>query len=271
MPQDMAPRAEQAVDTRFQPRLFVGSVMHMRLKPVRHRFRHRMVCLWLDVDRLAEIGRRFRLFGYNRFGLFGFYDKDHGPRDGSALRPWVEARLAEAGCEAPARIMALCFPRVLGHEFNPLTVYYCYDGQGRLSGVVYEVKNTIDGQHAYPVKLTPGAAEHRHERRKQFYVSPFIGMDKTYRFLARDPESRLALRINEADAAGAELIATWNGTPEPMTDWRILRRAFSHPLMSLRVVGLIHWHALRLLLKGVPVLGRRIASPEQQRGASSIG
>lgn len=255
---------------RFASRIFVGEVMHMRLKPVRHQFRHRMIALWLDVDRLEETARDRRFFGYNRFNLFGFYDKDHGPRDGSALRPWVEARLAETGAARPARIMALCFPRVLGHEFNPITVYYCYDEADRLSGLVYEVKNTIDGQHAYPVRLDPMETEHRHARRKDFYVSPFIGMDKSYRFLIFDPVEKLRLRINESDADGLELIATWTGKPEAMSDAGILRRALTHPLMSVKVVALIHWHALRLLLKGAPVLGRKIAAPEQQRGASSI-
>ena len=268
-----APRAKpisNPAHDRFAPRIFVGEVMHMRLKPVRHLFRHRMIALWLDIDRLAETAANRRFFGYNRFSLFGFYDADHGPRDGTPLRPWVEARLAEVGMAPPARIMALCFPRVLGHEFNPLTVYYCYDEAQRLAGVVYEVKNTIDGQHAYPVRLDPDADEHRHTRRKDFYVSPFIDMDKTYRFVVRDTSEKLRLRINEADAEGEELIATWCGRPEPMTDGRILRRAFSHPLMSLKVVGLIHWHALRLLIKGAPVLGRKSAAPEQQRGASSV-
>lgn len=255
---------------RFTSRIFVGEVMHLRLKPVRHLFRHRMIALWLDIDRLRETARRRRFFGYNTFNLFGFYDKDHGPRDGSPLRPWVEARLAEAGAERPTRIMALCFPRVLGHEFNPLTVYYCYDASERLSGLVYEVKNTIDGQHAYPVRLDPAEESHRHSRQKDFYVSPFIGMDKTYRFLARDTAQKLSLRINESDAEGEELIATWTGRPEPMSDARIFRRALSHPLMSVKVVSLIHWHALRLVLKGAPVLGRKIATPVQQRGASSV-
>ena len=244
--------------------------MHLRLKPVRHLFRHRMVALWLDVDRLAETARRRRFFGYNRFNLFGFSDKEHGPRDGSPLRPWVEARLAEAGAPRPERIMVLCFPRVLGHEFNPLSVYFCYDEAQRLSGLVYEVKNTIDGQHAYPVRLDLADDTHRHARRKDFYVSPFIGMDKTYRFQLRDPAEKLSLRINEADAEGLELIATWIGRPEPMSDWRILRRSLSHPMMSFRVVGWTHWHALRLLLKGAPVLGRKIATPRQQQGASSV-
>lgn len=259
-----------AAHDRFAPRLFVGSVMHMRLRPVRHHFRHRMIALWLDIDRLGDTAGRLRLFGYNRFNLFGFYDQDHGPRDGSPLRPWVEARLAEAGAPRPERIMALAFPRVLGHEFNPLTVYYCYDAEERLSALVYEVKNTIDGQHAYPVRLDPAEDVHRHSRRKRFYVSPFIGMDKTYRFLARDTADRLALRINEAGAEGEELIATWSGRPELLTDATVFRRSFSHPLMSLKVVGLIHWHALRLLLKGAPVLGRRSARPAQRRGASSV-
>ncbi|MEM9725738.1 MAG: DUF1365 domain-containing protein [Pseudomonadota bacterium] len=271
-----------APDHLFEPRIFVGSVSHARLKPVRHAFKHAVFSLWLDVDRLAETAGRLRFFGLNRFNLIGFSERAHGPRDGGPLRPWVEERLREIDAPAPRRIMALCLPRMLGYEFNPLTTYYCYDAEGRLTALVYEVKNTIGGQHAYPVRLDPAAetrrteplrtkkrSRHRHERRKAFYVSPFIEMAKTYRFDVVEPGDRLSLRITESDAEGQELIAVWEGRAEPLSDGRILRRMVSHPLLSLRVIGLIHWHAIRLLWKGAPMIGRRMASPEAQRGSSS--
>ncbi|MEL6979778.1 MAG: DUF1365 domain-containing protein [Pseudomonadota bacterium] len=268
---DKAGAAPHGVDA-FAPRLFVGHVMHMRLKPARHRFRHSVVSLWLDVDRLAETARRLRFFGYNKPALFGFRDADHGPRDGRPLRPWVEAQLARISAPPPARLMLLCFPRVLGYVFNPLSVYYGYDADGRLSSIVYEVKNTIGGQHAYAARLDAAdeaEAAPRHARDKAFYVSPFIGMDKTYRFTAPPPGERLALRIKEADAAGDELIATWSGRAEPLSDARIARRFATHPALGFRVIALIHWHALRLALKGVPMIGRRMASPAAQRGESA--
>ena len=162
--------------------------MHMRLTPFAHGFRYRVFTLLLDVDRMAETLAPLRLLRLGRFSLMSVRLGDHGPRDGSALRPWVEERLAEAGLPVPARIRLLAFPRILGYAFNPLSVYFCEDADGRLESVVYEVKNTFGDQHPYAMPAradADGAVRHRQE--KDFFVSPFIAMDQTYAFTIRPP------------------------------------------------------------------------------------
>jgi len=231
--------------------IYEGHVMHMRLTPFAHRFRYRVFTLLLDIDRLEETLGRLRLLRLDRFGLLGFDRRDHGPRDGSPLRPWVEARLAEAGLPVPARIRLLSFPRILGYVFNPLSVYYCEDARGRLESVVYEVKNTFGDQHAYVLPAGPGPdGAVRHEQDKGFFVSPFIGMDQRYAFTIRPPGERLAIRIRQRDGEGPWLIATQSGVRRPLTDGELLRQWLRHPLMTLKVFGAIHWQALRLWLKG---------------------
>lgn len=231
--------------------LYRGHVMHMRLTPFAHRFRYRVFTLLLDIDRLEETCGRLRLLGLDRFGLMSFHRRDHGPRDGSALRPWVEAELARAGQPRPARIRLLAFPRILGYVFNPLSVYYCEDAGGRLTSVVYEVKNTMGDQHAYVLAAEPspdGTIRHGHP--KGFFVSPFIGMDQDYAFTVRPPDERLSLRIRQRDRDGPWLIAAQTGRRRPLTDGELLRQWLGHPLMTLKVIGAIHWQALRLWLKG---------------------
>src|ERR1700682_4392648 len=106
--------------------LYIGHVMHARLNPVRHPFRYRVYSVYLDVDRIAETARALKLFAYNRFGLLSFFDRDHGARDGSPLRPWVEKALLSSGITPPGGAIRLfCFPRVLGYVFNPLSIYFC--------------------------------------------------------------------------------------------------------------------------------------------------
>ncbi|MBX2855864.1 MAG: DUF1365 domain-containing protein [Rhodobacteraceae bacterium] len=245
----------------FAPRIFTGSVMHLRLRPKRHQFRYGVFAIWLDVDRLAETLDPLRWFGRERFNLFGFRLRDHGPRDGSGLRPWVEARLRSEGTlgptdAPPARIMLLSFPRVLGYVFNPLSVYYCYDADGALRWLIYEVKNTFGDQHPYPLAIeTDPDGLSRHDQAKEFFVSPFIDMEKTYRFTIAPPGDRLSIRIKEADAEGEYLIACWNGAAEPLSDAMLWRRFLSHPLVTLKVMAGIHWEAVRLALKGVRFLG----------------
>lgn len=247
---------EAGIGDPFTPRIFVGRVMHLRLRPKRHQFRQRVFCLYLDVDRLEETAAGLRALRLDRFGLFAFHRRDHGPRDGSDLRPWVDDRLSEAGLAPAARVMLLSFPRMLGYAFNPLSIYYCFDRNGALSALIYEVKNTFGDQHAYALPAGPAeGGAHRQAQDKEFFVSPFIDMEKTYRFAAPSPGARLAVRIEETDRDGPYLLATWNGAAEPLTDGRLLRRFCAQPLMTLGVILGIHWHALRLFLKGVRFLG----------------
>ncbi|MEO1313700.1 MAG: DUF1365 domain-containing protein [Pseudomonadota bacterium] len=233
-------------------RIYFGHVMHMRLRPKRHQFRYRVFSLLLDIDHLEETTGTSRLLRLNRFGLMSIHLKDHGARDGSPLRPWVDAQLAQAG-EPPAhRVEMLSFPRMFGYGFNPLTVYYCYGAGDRLTSLVYEVKNTFGDQVAYTLPAgAQSGGTFRQRQAKEMYVSPFIAMDQVYRFAHNAPDARLALRIRQAGPEGETLIATHTGTARPLTD-RALAWAFvTHPLMSFAVMALIHWHALRLAFKRI--------------------
>ena len=236
-------------DDAFAHRLYVGDVMHMRLRPFGHKFRYRVFTSLLDIDRLDQAA--LRLFRINRFGLFSFSEKDHGPRDGGALRPWVESLLEAEGLPKPERIMLLSMPRFLGFAFNPISVYYCYDADGALQSVVYEVKNTFGDQIPYVINIQSdpdGAA--RHEQEKGMFVSPFIEMDQTYRFTIRPPGEKLALRIKQSDGGGDTLIAAQNGAIRPLTNKMLLKLSATHPLAAIKVVAAIHWQALKLAIKG---------------------
>lgn len=230
-------------------RLYVGEVMHMRLRPFHHQFRYSVFTALLDVDRLETA--ESRLFKIDRFGFFSFRRSDHGPRDGGPLRPWVEDLLTGAGRPSAARIMLLSMPRFLGYAFNPLSVFFCYDASGALESIVYEVKNTFGDQIPYVVEAKADEASN-HDHAKEMFVSPFIEMNQTYRFTIRPPQDRLAIRIKQGDGTpgGDWLIATQNGKRRPLTDRALAGLALSHPLAALKVISAIHWQALKLWLKG---------------------
>lgn len=232
--------------------LYRGAVMHMRLQPRRHQFRYRVFSLLLDIDRLEAA--QSRLFRLGRFGVLSFVNKDHGARDGSALRPWVETVLAEKGLPRPVTIRLHCFPRLWGYVFNPLSVYYCYDAGGQLESMLYEVKNTFGGQDVYALPASAGEVT-RHEQDKSFWVSPFIPMEQTYRFTVHPPGEKLAIRIRQSGPEGEVLIASHTARAAGTGDLALARAVLAHPLMTLRVAAGIHWEALRLWMKGVPFLG----------------
>jgi uncharacterized protein len=233
--------------------LYLGRVMHHRLRPRRHRFVYRVFSLLLDLDRLGELDRGLRLLAVDRPNLLSFWQRDHGARDGSPLRPWVEAQLRAHGLEeAGARVLLLCFPRLLGYAFNPLSLYYCHDAQGRLAAIVCEVKNRCGEQHAYVLPAGPA----RQSAAKTFYVSPFLAMAARYRFRLEPPGERLSVVIQEEVAQATTLVATLTGERRPLTDAQLLRAVLRLPLMTYKVIVGIHYEALRLWLKGVPLQPR---------------
>lgn len=231
--------------------IYVGTVAHRRFFPVRHRFRYGVYYLWLDLSELAALDRTVRGFGYNRAAPFAFHDRDHGPHDGSALRPWFEGYLRAQGIDlegGPVRILTI--PRVFGYAFNPISVWCGYGPGDDLRAVLYEVTNTFGQHHAYLGGVE--GADVRHEFHKELFVSPFIDMDARYEFRLRGPGARVSLTVRETLATGHVLDASLVAGRRPL-DARGLWRVFSmHPMMGLKVIGGIHWEAWSLWRKGAP-------------------
>lgn len=235
--------------------IYFGTVVHQRLRPVRHALRYRVFSLLIDVDEAAALGARLRLFSHNRFNLFSLYDRDHGGRRDEALRAYVERQLARAGLALEGgAIRLLCFPRVLGYVFNPLSIYFCHHRDGTLRAVLYEVSNTFGEQHSYLIPVSGGAEVVRQSCAKEFYVSPFLAMDGRYQFRLSAPAERLAIYIEQSDGGGPVLRASLDGARHGLSDATLARAFLRYPLMTLKVIAGIHWEALRLWRKGLKIV-----------------
>ncbi len=246
--------------------LYFGQVRHARYQPKPHRLTYRVFSALLDVDDIdaGRLGKTCRWFSLNRFNLFSFYTKDHGAKDASPLRPFIDQLLAEKALAAPQQILMMCYPRILGYAFNPITVYYClYDGQ--IGAMVYEVRNTFGEDHIYVACLQESDAETAvlHSRDKVFHVSPFIGMTAQYHFSTSLPAEELRLVIRETEQGAPLLVASFIGQRQPFNDATLVKAFFKYPLMTVKVMLAIHYEAVKLVFKGVG-LAKRPKKPQNR-------
>jgi len=239
--------------------IYTGTVMHRRTRPRRHKLSYTVTSFLLDLDELPRLDRDVTGFAYNRFSLFSFHDRDHGPGTDQPLRPWVESHLAKAGINlhgGPIRL--LCYPRTLGYVFNPISIYFCYRQDQSLAAILYEVTNTFHERHGYliPVDSSGQSAGEivRHACAKELYVSPFIAMDMVYNFRIRPPGGEIGISIQETDREGTLLFASFSGQREALNSRASVLSFLRFPLLTLKVISGIHWEALKLWLKGVPLV-----------------
>ncbi len=233
-----------------EPMIYAGVVGHVRHTVPRHKFAYRLWMLAVDLDDLDRFAARSRWFRHNRFGAIGINDRDHGPRDGSRLRPWVEAALAANDLAAfGACIRLMTIPRILGYAFNPISFYFCTDADGRLGAVLHQVKNTFGDQIGYLIPVAPGTGPIRQRVAKAMHVSPLFDMQGQYdfTFTRPGPKFRMSLRYG---AETKRMNATMALDAKPATDRAMLAQLAQMPLMAIKVIAAIHWEAVKTLARG---------------------
>ena len=233
--------------------VYHGQVVHKRLRPFQHHLAYRVFSVLLDVDDLPGLSRRLRMFGHNRWAPISVHDRDYGRRDGSSIRSWVDEKLQDFGhgnlVGGPLRL--LTFPRLWGYAFNPLSIHFCYGPDGHLGAVLYEVSNTFGESHGYLIPVETNGDPIHQQTNKVFHVSPFLEMNCRYHFALRAPGEKLGVIIRQTDSSGAPiLIARQTAKGERLTDKSLARALMRHPLMTAKVIGAIHWEAVKLWLKG---------------------
>ena len=239
--------------------IYNGQVIHKRFKPKVHYFRYNVFSLLIDLSELEAIDKEISFFSLNKFNLISFFEKDHGGRDGSSLINWVNKNLEKNNIPIQdIKIKILCYPRILGFVFNPLSVFYVYNLQNKLISILYEVKNTFGEQHTYIFKITKDENLVQNKCAKKFHVSPFIEMDCNYFFRLLKPGDKISVIIDQYDKEDKILFASQDGIRTEFNSKELIKSYLKHPLMTFKIIIAIHYEAFKLWLKGIKFIKKKI-------------
>ena len=238
--------------------IYNGTVVHKRFKPKIHFFKYQVFSLLIDLSELKILDQKINFFSYNSFNLISFFDKDHGDRDGSSLIEWVKKNLKKNKIISEnIKIKLLCYPRIFGYVFNPLSVFYVYDKNEELISILYEVKNTFGEQHTYIFKVENNNLL-QHNCEKKFHVSPFIEMDCNYFFRILKPTEKISVIIDQYQSNEKILYASQDGIRRDFTSSELIRSYLKHPLMTFKIIIAIHFEAFKLWSKGIRYIKKKL-------------
>ena len=238
-------------------RIYSGQVIHTRFKPKKHNFKYKVFSLLIDLDEIDKINNNLNFFSYNRFNLISFFDKDHGNRDGSDVKQWVKENLIKKNIKFNNfRVEILCYPRILGYVFNPLSILYVYNESNELISIFYEVKNTFGEQHTYVFKAKNNNLL-QHNCSKKFHVSPFIEMNCNYFFRILRPSEKISVVIDQYQFNEKILFASQDGKRVDFNSKELLKSYLKHPLMTFKIISAIHFEAFKLWIKGIKFIKKK--------------
>ena len=233
------------------PKIMNGTVMHARLIPARNAFKYGIYYIALPLSNMAACNIVQECFGW-----VSFYNKDHGPCDGSPLLPWARDILQKYGISAAdGEVVLVCMPRILGYVFNPVSFWFCYDKSKNLRAVICEVRNTFGECHSYLCAREdhqPISDKDRLIAQKIFHVSPFLDREGHYEFTFGISDKKFGVWIDYFDAAENKILLTsLTGNFSPLNTSNLRQAFWRHPLVTFRAIFLIHWQAVKIIFKGI--------------------
>ncbi len=243
--------------------IYRGTLRHRRFKPVNHEFTYPLFMVFLDIDRIPELMLVSDFTGYNQWNWASFEERDHFGDPAIPLRRRLAEDAAKSGVPFPdGPIFLLTHLRYWGYNFNPISLFYCYDKAGDLKTVLAEVNSTFGETRNYWLseanqlaalnRRVPGNSQH-YRCRKTMHVSPFMPMELDYDFILTTPAERLVAHMNTTEDGAVNFDATLTLERQPWSAKALHGALISHPWMTAKVIFAIHWQALRLYLRKVPV------------------
>ncbi|HEY4876463.1 MAG TPA: DUF1365 domain-containing protein [Puia sp.] len=240
--------------------LYRATVMHNRLSPKPHRFHYGVFMFYIDLNEIELLNKKILMFSHNRFNFFSFRDNEHlqlpaeNPDKSKSTKQYILDYLSQNGIDLnKGRIMLLTNLNVLGYNFNPVSFYFCFDEKGEIVCCISEVSNTFREMKIFLMRKENLSENKFHlNTKKYFYVSPFIDHDTDFDFNLAVPDEKLNIKIDDYKDGKRFFISTLTGTRKAFSGINLLKYSIRFPLITIKVITLIHWNALLLWLKKLP-------------------
>ncbi|HRG38367.1 MAG TPA: DUF1365 domain-containing protein [Bacteroidia bacterium] len=240
--------------------MYKATVMHHRLEPKKHKFHYDIFMFYIDLDELELLQKKLLFYSNERFNFFSLKRKEHlqlpleSPDTTKSIKQQIKNYLLRNGIDtANGRIMLLTNLNVLGYNFNPVSFYYCFDEKDNPLCALAEVGNTFGEMKPFLISkdhLIEG--KYNHSIIKHFYVSPFIDHDSHFEFSLTIPAEKLNIRIDDIKDHNRFFISTLTGIRKDLNNINLLWYSIRFPFITLKIITLIHWNALKLWLKKIP-------------------
>ena len=240
--------------------ILLSKIIHKRFIPFSHTLKYNVPSFFLNLDEIYNLNSKNKFFSLNSFNVFSFYESDHGYRDKRSIKLFVEESLKKYSIPYNnLSVMILCFPRIFGYVFDPLSIIYCYDSD-KLISILYEVKNTTNEQHTYIFKCDANSKNFKlqHECSKQFYVSPFIEMEAHYKFFNKMFDGQINISIDLFDKNNNKILtASQYGKFIDLNSKNMIKFISYNPLLGFKVMIGILYEAFKIVIKGGKFYARK--------------
>lgn len=257
--------------------IYTGKLKHKREKPRRNAFQYNIYFMYLDLDELEDLEKKFFFFSLNKWNIFSFYDKDHfkfiNYEPSSKLkiskekvkydsqkylkkntRERIGIMIEELGLGFKlSKVYILTNLRNFGYIFNPVSFYYCFNENGKLKAMFSEVNNTFHDQKMFYIPIEDSDQElFTSKQSKNFYISPFTSLENVLHWTFNLPGEKIKIYINSVKDGQAELMTKMEGNRKKITNAGLMFLVLRYPMYTMMVIIRIHWQALKLWWKKVP-------------------